>query len=115
MWLFYIPVCLGIFVLAIRYGGIRQLSAINPAMPNGGLIDSNKAKNLLDIQASLPETVAKTGLLRASTKPKVSDLKGIMTSLGLSFPIILKPNSGQRGLGVSVIDDEESALVYLDT
>lgn len=115
MWLFYIPVFLGIFVLAIRHGGIRQLSTVNPAMPNGGLIDSNKAKNLLDIQSSLPETVAKTGLLRASTEPAVADLKRIMADLGLSFPIILKPNSGQRGIGVSVIDSEDSTSTYLET
>ena len=114
MWLFYIPVFFGIFVLAIRHGGIRQLSAVNPGMPVGGLIDSNKAKNLLDIQALLPEAVAKTGLLRANNASSLANLEKIMADLELSFPIILKPNSGQRGLGVSVIDKQAAATEYMN-
>ena len=113
MWLFYIPVFFSIFVLAIRHRGLRQLSAVNPGMPNGGLIDSNKAKNLFDVQASIPDAVAKTGLLRASDTPSLANLEELMSELKLNFPIILKPNSGQRGIGVSAIDNETAARDYL--
>lgn len=115
MWIFYIPISIHILILAFRYGGIRQLSAINPCMPNGGLVDSNKAGNLLAIQADLPETVAKTGLLYAELPASLAKLDEVMTELELSFPIILKPNSGQRGMGVSVIDDSTAAERYLTT
>lgn len=109
MWLFYPPVVIGILFLAVRHGGLRQLTASNPSMATGGLIDSNKAKNLLLLQDNLPEVVAKTALISGKTQ-----LDEAMAALSLQYPIILKPNSGQRGLGVAVINSETEAHSYLE-
>lgn len=116
MWAFYPPVILWILLLSIRYCGIRQLTASNPSMKTGGLIDSDKAKNLLEIQSKLPNAVAKTKLVPAPTESvdRAAILTDAMEELGLRYPIILKPNSGQRGLGVAVIKDRNEATAYLD-
>jgi len=114
MWLFYPPIFIGVFFMSIRYLGVRQLSAVNLGMHIGGLVDSNKAKNLLAIQSSLPECVAKTILLDTESLD-IASIEEQMRSFGLNYPIILKPNSGQRGLGVAIIKSSQEAERYLAT
>lgn len=113
LWVFYPPIVAWILLLAIRYRGLRQLTVVNPAMPTGGLIDSNKAGNLLSLQRESPASVAQTFLIEAVHPDRSGELEAGMTSLTLEFPIILKPNSGQRGLGVTIIRDISKAKSYL--
>lgn len=113
MWLFYPPIVIWITILSIRYRSALLFTATNPAMPTSGLIDENKASNLLAVQEQYPEFVAKTILIPPlsadqSTKKALTEVDNI----GLSYPVILKPNSGQRGVGVKVIYNQEQLTNY---
>ena len=114
MWFFYPPVFIGIFAMALRYLGVRQLSTVNLGMPVGGLVDHNKAKNLLEIQHTHPGLVAKTALLDNKTAISMTVFEQEMCALELTYPVILKPNSGQRGLGVSIIRSTQEAKHYFE-
>jgi len=115
MWLFYPPIIFWIVLLAIRHRSALLFTASNPAMPNSGLVDEDKASNLLTIQNIYPDYVATTILIHANNPNKQKN-KAIdeMAIHQLNFPVILKPNSGQRGVGVKVIRDQEQVQNYFE-
>ena len=105
MWVFYLPVIIWICLLAIRYRSATLFTAVNPGMKVGGLVDSDKSANLLAIQEHYPGYVAVTSLLGSDLS--LEQAHKIMMAQGLEYPVILKPNSGQRGTGVEVIKNAE--------
>lgn len=112
MWAFYPPVIIYIFILAIRYRSPLLFTAANPGMKVGGLVDENKASNLLAIQAVYPQAVAKTALIQAHQGSM--EAMEQLEILELSYPVILKPNNGQRGVGVQIIRDKSQLQNYFN-
>ncbi len=110
MALFYLPVALWILILGIRYRHPLLFTSANPGMPAGGLVDENKARNLLAIQRVIPDAVAKTCLLDRSRG--VTTAVEAIEHLGLEYPVVLKPNSGQRGVGVQIVESPAALENY---
>ena len=110
LWLFYLPVAAWILLLGLRYRSPLLFTAANPGMPVGGLMDIDKSANLLALQRAIPQAVAKTRLLPAGSSG--ADALTTMTEAGLNFPVVLKPNSGQRGLGVEVVANRPTLDAY---
>ncbi len=111
MWLFYAPLAPWIVWLAIRHRGLTLPTAANPGIPHGGWVGESKA----DILARLPdEWIAAAALVPdGDLDERMAAFDGAVARLGLSFPIILKPNAGERGAGVRLIRSREAAREWL--
>jgi ATP-grasp domain len=81
-------------------------TAANPLMDLGGFTDYSKYRVLKEINPHyLP-------LTQFFDKPTLGSIKEMMSNIKLNYPIILKPDKGERGFGVEKIDDEAHLLTY---
>jgi len=83
-------------------------TAANPAILAGGFIGESKF-DILQRLAAAGEFVARSSLLdgRLSTADKILAVRRFMVDERLTFPIVLKPNHGQRGSGVVVVQSAD--------
>jgi hypothetical protein len=103
-WAFYPPVVAYVACLMARHGSVTVFTAANPAIPSGGFIGESKYDILRGL-AGAGDHVARSCLLegRLSADGKRSAVERFMSQEGLSLPLVLKPNVGQRGSGVVVV------------
>lgn len=114
MWIFYIPVVFYIFILIVRYRGLSCLTS-NPRLTLSGFVGDNKANILKAIQDNIEQYVARFDLLKTkgSVEARMDQAINFMSHNSLSYPVVLKPDFGQRGLGVSIVRSEQQMLDYL--
>jgi pimeloyl-ACP methyl ester carboxylesterase/membrane protein DedA with SNARE-associated domain len=107
-WLFYAPIVGHVLGLVLRHRSLTVATCVNPAIPTGGFIGESKAEILAAIDAGEGD-VARHLLLRADATltDRRQDAAQFMAEGELGFPIVLKPDRGQRGSGVSVVADAE--------
>lgn len=107
MHLVYTPVYLYYLVLSVRARTMGFFSATNPGIDMGGLMGESKYDILQKIPSTyLPETVY--------LPPHLSH-KEVLHALqkeGITFPLILKPDVGERGFMVEKIQDEVALADY---
>ncbi|WP_158021933.1 ATP-grasp domain-containing protein [Flammeovirga pacifica] len=86
------------------------MTSVNPGMKYGGFFDYSK----YDVLKQIPsQYIPKTKFFLKS--PSNDDVKKSMKELGLSYPVILKPNEGERGSGVEKISNDTDLNDYLKT
>jgi membrane protein DedA with SNARE-associated domain len=99
MWVFYAPVVAWVLFLSVRYRGIGTMTAANPGIPDGGVVGESK----FDILSKLPPDCTVPAIRIA---PGASDRAATVLeetrARGWAFPLVLKPDVGQRGAGVRV-------------
>jgi len=112
MSVFYIPIVAYIVYLTIKFRGLKFLS-VNPGMPMSGLIGERKAQSLLQLTGS--PFLARFELLQehSSVEHRVDLAVEIMRRLEVDFPVVLKPDFGQRGADVAVIRSLSEMHNYL--
>lgn len=112
MWLFYAPVALWTAWLALRYRGFGTVAAANPGIADGGIVGESKFEILsrLSADAIIPSAV----LEPAALAERVDAFESIMASRAWGFPIVLKPDVGQRGSGVRLVSTLNEATEYLN-
>ena len=106
--LFYMPVYAKVLYWAIRLRSFAFMTAVNPVMEFGGLLNYSKSRVL---QALPPDKT-----LPAVLVPQQADIAAVLAQLperGLYFPIIAKPDLGERGFGVEVVHTAERLRSYL--
>lgn len=111
MWLFYAPVAAWTAWLAVRHRGFRTITAANPGMPDGGVVGESK----FAILSRLPEewTVPTDVLEPGPADVRATRLHGMLRSRGWGFPLVFKPDVGQRGAGVRLVRTAAEASEYL--
>ncbi len=111
MWLFYAPVTIWIVLLAIWHRGLTTITAANPGIPDGGTVGESK----FDILERLPrEYTIPTALVPAgAVDQRLRALADHIERHGWLFPLVLKPDVGQRGVGVRLARNWEDAMGYL--
>lgn len=111
----YPPVFVAILLLALRHRSLRVVTAVNPGIPAGGFVGESKAA-ILDALAGAAPAVARHELLPAAlpVAERMARLRAFQQRHGLGWPLVLKPDAGQRGSGVRVVRSEEEAAAYLD-
>ncbi len=115
-WLFYTPVVLRYAWLSLKYRGVTLPSAANPGITTGGLVGESKFETLRELHRNHPEFTAEAWLLPAGEHTgQLRQLRELCTEQSLPYPFILKPDLGQRGLGVKLIRNEVEAADYLRT
>lgn len=103
-YVFYIPV---VFVLAwefIRSRAPLAFTACNPGIPHSGLQGESKVAILEHLKPSgcVPRHLA----ISEKSVEKLQSVHDWMTAEALTFPIVLKPDQGERGKGVHILKNE---------
>lgn len=108
LWLFYPPVIAAIAVLALRYRRATLFTAANPGIPAGGVVGESKFDILRRLGCN-DGLVARTALVAGGFSPaeRLTMALAFMERNALTFPIVVKPDQGQRGSGVAVVHSRE--------
>jgi hypothetical protein len=108
-WIFYPPVLAYVAYLMAKHRSLTAFTAANPAILAGGFIGESKFDILQGLSAA-GEFVARSSVLDGGlgTADKILAVRRFMMDEGLTFPIVLKPNHGQRGSGVVVVESADA-------
>jgi membrane protein DedA with SNARE-associated domain len=110
---FYLPVAGKYLLLAIRYRSLSLPTLANPGMQSGGLIGESKFETLADLARTSPDFTAETHLVRFdSVEQQADQIRRVRSEQNLQYPLVLKPDVGQRGHGFRVIHSDEDARTY---
>jgi len=110
---FYLPVVVKYALLALRYRSLSLPTLANPGMQTGGLIGESKFETLADLERAQPGFTAETHLVRfASVEQQADEICRVRREHHLAYPLVLKPDVGQRGDGFRVIHSDEEARAY---
>jgi len=113
-WLFYLPVVARYIQLSIRHRGWTLPTAANPGMTTGGLVGESKFVTLLDLFRTSPEWTAEAWVLPERPVPeRMAALRRLIALHSITHPYILKPDVGQRGVGVRLVRTQADADAYL--
>lgn len=111
-WLFYVPLLPWIAYLAVRHRGILTLTTANPGIvPHGGIVGESK----FEILSRLPQDwiIPSTRIEPGPVGDRVAGLQRVAAERGWRFPLILKPDAGQRGAGLRRVQDWAAVERYL--
>ena len=110
----YAPVALYVVWLGVRFRGLTLFTAANPGIESGGFINESKAA-ILEGLRSAGDAIPAWRLLRASddARTRGQAVRELVSAHGLSLPVVLKPDAGQRGSGVLVARSWEAIDAYL--
>ncbi len=111
-WWVYAPLVPWIVWYAIKSRRPMGFTAVNPAIPAGGAVGESKSQ----ILAALPsDRVLKYELLAPGPiDARLATLDAFMARVRTTWPIILKPDIGERGTGVRRIPNPPAARAYLE-
>lgn len=113
-WLFYPPVVAMYAWLSVRYGGWTLPTVANPSFRNGGLIGESKIEILHALMSAAPDCVAHGYLVPAGPQlQRIEVFRRICGDQSIEYPLVLKPNVGQRGAGFKLISSQAEAEEYL--
>ncbi len=113
-WFFYLPVGANYLRLALKYRGFTLPTASNPGIFSGGFVGESKIATLRDLHATSPEFTAEACLIDGTTPAeRLASFEQLCTRHRLHYPLILKPDVGQRGVGVKLIRSLEQTSAYL--
>jgi membrane protein DedA with SNARE-associated domain len=114
MSLFYVPVFVKYVSLSVRYRSFSLPTLANPGTHTGGLIGESKFEILVRLAESYPEFVAETYRVPFhSPEQQLAMIERLRADNELEFPLVFKPDVGQRGAGFKLIYSEEEARAYV--
>lgn len=107
---FYIPAIFYWMALALRSRSLLYFTAANPAIEMGGFFGESKSAILDQIpQRYRPKHICTTGGSHAN-----EDIDQKMNEAGLTYPLIAKPDKGERGNKVTKIFNASELRKYLE-
>lgn len=118
MPVFYLPVVLYVLYLGIRHRGLTVFTCANPSIETGGFVGESK-NSIYDLIDGTPEArpfMLKYTLISGALKRgKAIDIaKEFLNTNGIAFPVVLKPDVGERGKDVSIVRTEDELRAYLE-
>ena len=111
--LFYPPVVAYVAYLGVRFRCWTLFTAANPGIPASGFVGESKQQileQLKNASAWLPDF---TLLDAREPAERVAQAETFMRAHALQFPVVLKPDAGQRGSGVSIVRSSAQLRSYL--
>jgi pimeloyl-ACP methyl ester carboxylesterase/membrane protein DedA with SNARE-associated domain len=113
-WVFYPPVVAYVAWLALWHRGPLLFTAANPSIEAGGFIAESKHR-ILEGLTGAGEFVARTRLIPASDDPRrrIEEAEQFISAAGVDYPVVLKPDAGQRGSGVVIARTHDQLASYL--
>lgn len=105
---FYFPVFFYWMYLSIRSRSFFFFTSSNPTIEFGGMLGESKMK-IFDL---IPDVyIPKTYRLNAESR--LEEVKELLKDAGLDYPVILKPDIGERGWMVELVKSEAQLVEYL--
>ncbi|MGH9946155.1 MAG: alpha/beta fold hydrolase [Pyrinomonadaceae bacterium] len=115
--IFYFPVVVYCLLLAIKHRSLTVFTAANPGIASGGFIGESKNeiyKMIRTSQVALPFMVRHILLgNHTSREQKIELAQKFIVQNDVNFPVILKPDAGERGKGVTLIRSEPELIKFL--
>jgi hypothetical protein len=109
-WLFYAPVAVWVGLLSLRYRGVTTITASNPGMEDGGVVGESKFEILRKLPARYRIPTIKCG-----PDARVDEVCATIAANGWSWPLVAKPDVGQRGVGVCLVRNRGDLHRYLSS
>ena len=106
-YLFYPPVVAYIAYLGIRFRSWTLFTAANPAIPAGGFVGESKHQILEQLKSAGQWLPYSTLLACGVPIQRLAEAEEFMRRHALQFPVVLKPDVGQRGSGVAIVRSPE--------
>jgi ribosomal protein S6-L-glutamate ligase RimK-like protein len=113
-YIFYPPVIAYVIYLGIRFRSLTLFTAANPAIPASGFVGESKREILEHLKNAASFLPASALLEEGEPEARFEQVQAFMQRHELSFPIVLKPDAGQRGSGVLVARSSQQVRQYLD-
>lgn len=111
-WWVYLALLPSIVWNAFRSGHPMGFTGVNPAIPAGGAVGESKSQILSTMKSD--RVLAFELLPSGEVASRVAILEAFMRRVATGYPIILKPDIGERGTGVRLIRDAAGARAYLE-
>jgi membrane protein DedA with SNARE-associated domain len=114
-WIFSLPMFPIWLRLALKHRSLTVFTAANPMLDDGGFINESKAEILGLMDSTAPEFLP-FSLFKAeeSLEEKQKRLEEFMSKEDLDFPLVLKPDRGQRGAGVKICQGMSDTASHFD-
>ena len=112
-FLFYPPVVAYVVYLGIKFRSWTLFTAANPAIPAGGFVGESKHEILEHLKNASRWLPSSTLLPSGGPYQRLAQAEEFMRQHRLEFPVVLKPDAGQRGSGVAVVRTSEQLQEYL--
>ncbi|HKQ63159.1 MAG TPA: hypothetical protein VJS92_17865 [Candidatus Polarisedimenticolaceae bacterium] len=117
-WLFYLPVAAYYAWLALRFRGLLLPTCANPTIFSGGLLGESKSAILDLVPVPWRERLARYAVVDRGERgtPEAAALERARRALhhaGLDYPLVAKPDVGQRGAGIAPLYGEDDLVNYL--
>jgi hypothetical protein len=110
-WLFYLPVAGWVALLALRYRGFGTIAAANPGIRDGGIAGESKFEILSRLPAAWTLPTLRIG--QASADAREREAADALSRMGWPLPVVLKPDVGQRGMGVRLARSRDDVARYI--
>jgi membrane protein DedA with SNARE-associated domain len=110
-YIFYAPVAVWTLLLALRHGGFSTITAANPGMVDGGTVGESKFEILTKLPAdcTIPAALIPAGALA----DRIHRAQHHIDRNAWRYPLIVKPDVGQRGIGVKLAQTFSDVERYL--
>jgi membrane protein DedA with SNARE-associated domain len=116
---FYLPVFFYVLLLSVRFRSLTVFTSANPGIPASGFVGESKDQiyTLIGQSPSAQSHLLKHCFVKGSesSAEKIRAVEKFVACFGLSFPLILKPDIGERGKGVQIVSDERRLFDQLST
>jgi membrane protein DedA with SNARE-associated domain len=117
--IFYVPILCRIICLMLKHRNLTVFTAANPAIEAGGFVGESKQEIYHGLAKS---AAAREHLLRFAflsrefeAAAKIELALNFIARNDLSFPVALKPDRGERGAGVFLVQNEEELRRRIET
>jgi hypothetical protein len=105
----YFPVLVYYLYCAIKARALVFVSAVNPGMEMGGLFGETKSPMLKELPDNFkPKTIY------PEPNCTIADIHYLLAAQGMTYPVVAKPDIGERGLLVEKISSDAEMQMYLD-
>lgn len=113
-WMLYLPLWPYLLYLGIKHRGLTVFTAVNPAMPAGGFVGESKTDILDGLSAGARDRVARYARIDAGLTPAAAleVVRAFLHRERLAYPVVLKPDAGERGAGVRIVRNETDVADY---
>lgn len=112
-WLIYLPVVVQSLALAIWHRSLTLPLIANPQLPLSGMVGIPKSELLNTATDECQRTILTWfihTITAATMAEQVSNIEKEMANLGLSYPLVCKPDIGCRGSGVKLVHHSDELL-----
>jgi membrane protein DedA with SNARE-associated domain len=112
-WLTYLPLLPYLAFLMIRHRSVTLFTSTNPGIASAGFAGESKSEILSRLRGT--GAAAEFSLIAADLpfEKRLEAARQFMSNREIDFPVVMKPDVGERGSGVAVVRSETDLETYL--